>query len=222
MTQSLSDPDRVLALAYAPVDRRRALAALFGLDEALGQVVRGARDPLLCQMRLTWWHEALSGLGGGPAPSDPALVELIEAGVVPDMSGTALAALVDGWEALLEPDMTDDDLAAFAEGRGARMFTLGAEMLGADHPALDDAGRGWALCDLARHSSDPALSARALAMAGRALRHAMDAAWPLRLRALGALAALAQGDTVRGADRLRPAGHPLRTLRALRHRLTGR
>lgn len=222
MTQSLSDPERALALTYAPADRRAALAALFGLDEALGQVVRGARDPLLGQMRLTWWHEALSGLGSGAVPADPALARLIETGVVPDVAGTALAGLVEGWEALLEPNMTDGDLTDFAEGRGARMFTLGAQVLGAEHPAVGEAGFGWALCDLARHSSDPALGVRALTMAAPALRRGMSVAWPVRLRALGALAALALEDASRGADGLRPAGHPLRMLRALRHRLTGR
>lgn len=223
MSYGVTDPDRALVLAYAPEKSREALAALFRLDEALGQIIRGARDPIMGQMRLTWWHEALSGLGSGPPPPDPVLAGLIGTGVVPALaSGSAIAGIVEGWEILLDPDLADDDLTDFARNRGGELFVLGGQVLGADHPGLRDAGFGWALCDLARHSSDHALADRALALAAPALRRAMEPRWPVRLRSLGALAALASADAVRGRLSMRAAGHPARMLRALRHRLTGR
>ena len=219
----IADPDRILALAYAPADRRGALAALFRLDETLGRTLRGARDPLLAQMRLTWWHEALSGLGEGAAPTDPALAAVIATGIVPSLvSGTRLAEMIEGWEALLEEPVDAAALDRYASGRGGVLFGIGAVILGGDHEALAAAGAGWALTDLARHSSEPSLAARALAAARPQLERAMASRWPLRLRSLGALAALASRDVNRPLDALQPAGHPARMLRALRHRLTGR
>lgn len=217
------DPDRILALAYTPADRREALAALFRLDETLGRTLRGARDPLLAQMRLSWWHEALSGLGEGPAPADPALAALIETGIVPSLvSGSRLAEMVEGWEALLEEPVDAAALERYATGRGGVLFGIGAVILGGEHDALASAGAGWALTDLTRHSSEVSLAVRALAAAGPQLERAMASRWPVRLRSLGALAALASRDARGGVDTLQPAGHPARMLRALRHRLTGR
>jgi phytoene synthase len=217
------DPDRILALAYAPADRREALAALFRLDETLGQTLRSARDPLLAQMRLSWWHEALSGLGDGPAPADPALVALIATGIVPSLvPGSRLAEMIEGWEALLEEPVDAATLDRYASGRGSALFGIGAVILGGEQDALAAAGAGWALVDLARHSSQPSLAAHALAAARRQLERAMASRWPVRLRSLGALAALASRDAKGDAGALQPAGHPARMFRALRHRLTGR
>lgn len=220
--QDLLDPDRALVLNYAPVGRREMLAALFALDEALGQALRGARDPMLGQMRLTWWHGALSGLNGGAAPSDPALVALLRTGIVPDViDGATIATMVEGWEALLDDPVDAAALGAFARQRGGVLFRLGARILDGTRDAIEDAGAGWALVDLARHSVDTDVAARALAMAQPHLDRAVTPRWPVKLRALGALTALAARDAGRGRP-FQPAGHPARMLRALRHRLTGR
>uniref|UniRef100_UPI0034A01D0A squalene/phytoene synthase family protein n=1 Tax=Sphingomonas bacterium TaxID=1895847 RepID=UPI0034A01D0A len=62
------DPERALVLSYAPADRRAGLAALLALDATLARIVWSARDPLIGQMRLTWWHGALSALDEGVVP----------------------------------------------------------------------------------------------------------------------------------------------------------
>lgn len=222
MKQNLVDSDRVLVLSYAPTGRREMLAALFALDEALGQALRGARDPMLGQMRLTWWHGALSGLNDGAPPSDPALIALLETGIVPNfIDGATVAGMVEGWEALLDDPIDAAALDAFARQRGGVLFRLGARILGGTLDAVEDAGAGWALVDLARHSVDTDVADRALAMAQPHLDRAMASGWPVRLRALGALTELATRDAGRGRP-FQPAGHPSRMLRALRHRLTGR
>lgn len=218
----IADPDRALALTYALADRRLALAALFRLDEALGQIVRGARDPLLGQMRLTWWHEALSGLSPDIVPPDPVLADLLTSGVVPGaVDGVELAGMIDGWEGLLEEPA---DLTRFATDRGGRLFAMAGRVLGeGTGPVdLDAAGGLWALADLARHSSSEGGASEALSAACVRVPAATAVRWPGRLRALGALTVLAARDVGRGSGRIEPAGHPRRMVRALRHRLTGR
>ncbi|MCZ3214799.1 hypothetical protein NYZ43_19955, partial [Acinetobacter baumannii] len=52
-------PDRELMLAAAPHAARDALRALFDLDDRLAGIVRTTREPMVGQMRLVWWHDAL-------------------------------------------------------------------------------------------------------------------------------------------------------------------
>ena len=212
------DAELALLISYAPEPARAGIQALLALDETLGNIVRSTREPIVGQMRLTWWHEALTKLDGGPPPAEPVL-QALAAAVVPTVGGAALAAMIDGWEALLEPDLDEAAIAAFATGRGERLFALMAALCGADDPRIRPAGAGWALADLSRKISDPMLAASIRQQASSRLDEALIGVWPGKARAIGALALLARDD-------LRPdasaAGSPKRIGRMLIHRLTGR
>src|ERR1700760_3804181 len=75
MTPDL-DPDRRLALAYAPARARPALEALWRLDVTLGAVVARAREKMVARIRLAWWREALERLDAAPPPAEPLLEAL--------------------------------------------------------------------------------------------------------------------------------------------------
>lgn len=208
----LADPERRLALAYAPRDRRDALALVWRLDEALGEAVARAGSPALAQMRLAWWHEALSGLGAA-AQADPLLAALAKE---PSADPARLLPMIDGWEALLDDlPLGEEALAAYAEGRGGTLFRLTAELLGSDAGAAEESGRQWALADLAFRLSDPATAGRALDMARRIAARRLP-------RPLAILSALARRDVLRGLDRPREQGSPGRVARAVWAGLTGR
>ena len=96
--------ERDLAIGYARAPDRAALTALFALDDALGAVLRTTSEAMVGQLRLTWWHDALSRLDTNEAPAEPTL-RTLAAHVVPrGTSGAVLAGLVEGWEELLDPD----------------------------------------------------------------------------------------------------------------------
>ncbi|MBW6526128.1 hypothetical protein KZ813_04700 [Sphingomonas sp. RHCKR7] len=208
-----------MVLSYAPAGSRDGLAALLALDERLGAILRTTREPLVGQMRLTWWYEALDALDRAPAPAEPVLAAL-SATVVGRVAGAALARQVEGWEALLEAPLTIAALGAHATARGGSLFGAAATLSGipADETIVS-AGEGWALADLTRHLSDPALASAARDAALSRLAAALDRRWPTPARALGALAWLARLDLTRPT---RPAGHPARAVRLLWHRLSGR
>jgi len=211
---ALDDPERDLALSYAPRGRRAGLGALFALDAALGQVLRTTREPMVGQMRLAWWREALARLDTMPPPAEPVL-QAVARDVMPfGPTGAALAAMVDGWEPLLG---TIDERAIADHGRwrGETLFEQAGVVIGSTGDPLAEAGRGWALADLAAHLSDPNLAARARAAAAPFLVRATGHRWSREGRALGALAHLA---------RLNLAGRPgpRRVARLAWHRLTGR
>lgn len=213
----IADPERALVLAYAPADRREALGLLWRLDEQLGRIVATTTDPMVGQMRLTWWHDALAKLGEGHAPAEPLLQALA---AIPGLDGKTLTPLIEGWEVLLDPLPLDTDaLCTFAEGRGAGLFAAAAGLLGGgEAPGLGEAGRLWALVDLAFHISDRITAERAIAVA-RAIT--LPNHWPRSLRPLGALATLARRDAAAGLDRPRRPGSPSRVARLLVHGLTG-
>ncbi|HWH18875.1 MAG TPA: squalene/phytoene synthase family protein [Allosphingosinicella sp.] len=214
------DPDRTLALSYVPAERREAVFSLWRLDVALGAVVSGGREPMISRIKLAWWREALEKLDTAPAPAEPAL-QALAAHVLPrGICGAELAAMEEGWAALLaEEALSDVELQTYAAARGGTLFGLSARLLGseADRAHLQ-AGEGWALADLARHSGDP--DAGAALAAARERRSVLR--WPASLRPIGMLAVLAQRDAERGLAALEPQGAPARMLRMLRHRLTGR
>jgi phytoene synthase len=213
------DPDRRLALAYVPAAVRPALEALWRLDVTFAAILATGREPAVSQIKLAWWREALERLDRDPPPPEPVL-QALAAHVLPTgLTGAALAEMEAGWVLLLPGDQLGAEaLAAYAAARGGLLFRFSAFLLGAAESRVEQAGEGWALVDLARHSRKPDEKTDALSAASVRL----DAwCWPRPLRPLGMLAALARRDAARGPAALERQGSPARMLRMIRHRLTG-
>lgn len=206
------NPERALAITYSPAERRPPLAALFALDATLAKLALGTREPLVAQLRLTWWHEALDALAAAPPPAQPILRALQRARV----DGAALAAMASGWERLLD-DPDDAALEGFARARGG-LFAVAADLLGASDAGVAAAGQGWALADLSLVSGRRATREAAARLAAPLLASACAARWSGAGRTLGALAHSARLDlAMRGQ-----AGAPPRIARLAWHRMTGR
>jgi len=221
---TMANPELALAIGYAREAHRRTLEALLDLDSALAAVLRTTREPLVGQMRLTWWHEALTRLDTALPPAEPVLAALAATVLPRGVSGVRLAGMIDGWEELLDDDAPRDEaMMRFAEARGAGLFGIAGAVLGVrpDDP-LAPAGTGWALVDLARHLRDRHAGERALALARTALDTATRPRWSREARALGALAHLALLDAAVPLDQPLPIGSPRRVARLAWHRLTGR
>lgn len=215
--------ERRLILSYAPETARAGVAALLDLDDTLAAVIRQMREPMIGQMRLTWWHDALSKLDTAAPPAQPVLVALAAAVLPHGVTGAELATLVEGWEALIEGEPGDPAVrATHAAGRGERLFQLAARLCGGAAAMVAPAGRGWALADLSRSVSDAAASEASAQEAGGALAIGVGARWPRRLRVLGALAHQAAMDLRADRTLPLPAATPGRIARLGWHRLTGR
>lgn len=211
------DPDRKLALAYVPAAARPAVEALWRLDASFASVLATGTQPLISQMRLAWWREALERLDTAPPPAEPVL-QALAAHVLPAVTGAELAAMEEGWLLLLSEEVLGpDDLGRYAECRGSLLFAYTARLLGAPAFAVNDAGALWALADLARHSRRVAEVKIGLPES----QNSPKTKWPKRLRPLGMLAMLARRDLERLERNPESSGSPGRILRMIRHRLTG-
>lgn len=135
-------PEQRLALVYAPAWRRDGLLAVLGLDLRLAQVVLGAREPMLAQIRLAWWRDRLAD-DAAVIEGEP-LLQLVQDAV---LDRAPLRDLVDGWEGLLgEPA---PELAKSLAHTRAEAISYAASRTPVDHAVLTSA-REWSLQDLSR------------------------------------------------------------------------
>lgn len=204
--------DRELALLHTPAEVRAAFEALWALDVAMGDVVARSTEPALGAIKLAWWREALEALDRGPPPAEPRLQAATRELVPRGISGARLAGLEAGWAALLQPEIV---AAAVAE-RGALLFALGGELLGASDDKLGDAGALYALASVARRGV-PEL----LGLAGDYLRRISGHRFARRVRPLTMLARAAARDVGR-QEPPEPEGSTARAAAMLAHRWSGR
>lgn len=215
----LADPERALAVAYAPPECRPGLTALFALDEKLGGIVGTTTEPTIGQMRLAWWREAIEKLGSGVAAAEPLLTALGDV-VARGVSADLIAEIEDGWSALLDGEPDPAAIARHGAKRGGYLFLTAGRLLGCEDPALDAAGTGWALADLGHRHSDRHVRAEARAQARAILTPLAGRHWPRSTHPLAALTLLAMRDA--GQEGARRQGSPARLLRLLRLRVTQR
>ncbi|KHK91984.1 hypothetical protein LK12_11935 [Novosphingobium malaysiense] len=152
LVQSLPAISR-LALAYAPGEARMPTLALLALDARLAGLLRNSREPMLAQLRLSWWRETLAREAEEWPEGEPLLSALRS------WSGThgSLTVLVDGWEALTGPaPLPVEGLEAMIEGR-AEAFSGLARALSREKEAgkAYRLGRRWAAADLAMRLGHP-------------------------------------------------------------------
>ncbi len=54
-----NDPDRFFCTLFAPPAKREALFALYAFNHELARVAESVSEPMLGEIRLQWWREAL-------------------------------------------------------------------------------------------------------------------------------------------------------------------
>lgn len=197
VTDILSDlpPLHRLITAYAPKALQDGMRHIWAFDARLADIVRTTSEPIIGQMRLTWWREAISeGKGAG----DPLLAAL-RTDVLEKAGAGGLLSAIEGWEVLLEPlPLSDSQLVAFAENRGGGLFRQIGWLAGDCPPWLAQAGMAWALWDLSGHLSDAATAERAIAITPEFLADVPERGWPRSLASLRILTGLTRRDAGQG------------------------
>lgn len=199
----VKDPDRRISLAYAVANVRPRLELAFVLDEALADILRNVREPMIARIRLAWWREQLEGLARGGETSAEPLLRDIAIHFAPS-EVTPLSHLPDAWEMLLDDPLCTTSVTRFAEGRGRALASVFHD------PSLTTALAFWGLVDFAFHCSEADLAEHVRAEAqGRMPEDLKPLPRPVRV-----LVGLAQHDLAQ-PDARRP-GSPARLWRAFR------
>lgn len=176
-----------LAFAYARPQDRAAWTTLATLDQRLGEIVKAAREPLLAQIKLTWWRDQLREENPGTRASEPLLTMIAEQ--FPG-AGEHLASLAEGWACLLTAEqLSQETLRNHVEGRAAGFCALlSVPGVKANVAELLDAARWWILGDCVAGLPDGERQDMLPALAGSLPRELPRL--PRPLRPLAILAAL--------------------------------
>lgn len=151
------DPDRFLTALYARPAQRESLLTLFAFNLEIAKVRESVSEPMLGEIRLQWWREALEeAYAGGPVRRHMVAEPL--AGVIRArrLSRVHFDRLIDAraFDLYDEPPRTVDDLIRYAESTSSTLIWLALEALGVTHAAAMEAGRevgiAWALVGLLR------------------------------------------------------------------------
>jgi phytoene synthase len=143
------DHDRFLTVLIAPAAARPSLVALYAFNVEIARVRETVSEPMLGQIRLQWWREALEALEHGEVRGHEVLAALSEV----KLPVVQLIGLIDARERDLgdEPFADMAALETYAEATSSAVMRLAAQALGGeDHPAIRPAGVAYALTGLLR------------------------------------------------------------------------
>ncbi len=150
------DHERFLAALFAPDARRRALMALYAFNIEIAKIAEVVSEPMLGQIRLQWWREAIDEIYDGAPRAHPVVEELSRAVGDHGLSRTRLEKMIDTRALDLEPTLFVDldALEDYAAGSAGELCALSLEALGAGDAgalaAARHAGLAWGLAGLLR------------------------------------------------------------------------
>jgi 15-cis-phytoene synthase len=151
MPDTMLPPVR-LAIRYAPAPLRPLFAVLLELDARFADVVGTAREPLIAQMKLAWWRDAVQAPPDQRPKGEPLLARAyaLDNPVLYD----AMVALANAWEQLIGADDWPAPLIHdFAQQRGQAVFATYAKLGGLPGDYTSIAAQ-WAVDDLRMRFGD--------------------------------------------------------------------
>lgn len=214
MTQDSPEPlppEAELALAWCSPNHRGRLSIALQLDRRIARIVARTSEPMLGQMRLAWWREALE-----KPVADRPRGDVVLDGIGQHWPGreAVLMQMVDGWEELVTAErLGEAEAAALGAGRGAFFAALAVDASPAATERLAAAGFRWAMADAAARVSDE--GERATLIAAGLAKVGQGGRMPSGLRGLALLEGLALRAMLRGGRPLMEGrGASLAALRA--------
>lgn len=182
------DPDRWLASRFiGDATRRSDVIALYAFDHELTRASAVTANPLMAEIRLTWWREALDEIYmSRPVRRHPAAEALAGAVGARSLPRAPLEAMIDARiEGLDKSHLATEEALAWAARAEGSVAALAAHVLGAPSEDLLAAPAGvvWGLIMLRRSGraaggSFDACLAQALRGAARAAAKLPASAFP--------------------------------------------
>ena len=129
------------------------MLALYAFNLEIAKTRESVSEPMLGQIRLQWWREALDGIYEGGPREHAVVLALSEAVRECRLSRGLLDEMIDGRERDLEdaPPLSVEDVVSYASATSGALNSLAGEVLGTPgSTALRDAGIAYAITGLIR------------------------------------------------------------------------
>ncbi|MEM9341445.1 MAG: squalene/phytoene synthase family protein [Pseudomonadota bacterium] len=125
------DPDRFAAAMAAPVAARRVLFPIYAFNVEVARAPFVTEEPLIAEMRLQWWRDALDEIAGGGTVRRHEVVTPLAEVLRPDLAPKLLPAIdARRWDIGREPFATDAELWSHLDQTAGTLMQVSAEALG--------------------------------------------------------------------------------------------
>lgn len=130
------DPERFLAALFAPPAKRERLFALIALNLELAKIPATVSEPLLGEIRLTWWRDAVERIfETGEGSGHEVTTALAAAHRDAPLPRAPLDEMIAARAFALEPGSAPDALDAFLKGTGGALSSAQVRALGGNEAA---------------------------------------------------------------------------------------
>ncbi len=140
-----ADPDRFLATMAAPVAARAVLFPLFAFNIEVARAPWVTEEPMIAEMRLQWWRDALAEIAAGAGVRRHEVVDALVP--VLDAEGAGLLdALIDArrWDIGRDPFADEAAFGAYLDATSGHLLWAAARALGVREGEAAVRGRAWA------------------------------------------------------------------------------
>lgn len=119
------------ATLFAPEDKRDALIALYAFDHEIKRIPSLVSEPMLGEIRLQWWREALNGERAEEARMNPLASTVLDVIAKYNLQRSGFTHLIDGEARILDatPIIDERELEKLYGQRHGALFQLGAMIL---------------------------------------------------------------------------------------------
>ena len=151
------DHDRYLTVLYAPSEKREALYALYAFNYEISRIRESVSEPMLGEIRLQWWREAIDDVYQGTVRSHDVLPSLAAAITQHDLPREIFMEIMEGRSQDLydESPKTLAELEEYLSQTAGNLSCLAVQVLGGK-PGDDMARRlgiAWGYIGLVRSIS---------------------------------------------------------------------
>ena len=147
-----AEPDRWLATRFiADAEARADVVALYAFDHTLARIAHAVTQPMLGEIRLAWWREAVEEAFNRKPPRGHPVVEALNVAIGRrNLDREPFEVLIDARERDLDATLLGlDEAIPYAEATAGSVMAIAARML--DQAATVDVtapGRAWGVARL--------------------------------------------------------------------------
>ncbi len=137
-----ADPDRFMAAMAAPVAARAVLFPIYALNVEVARAPWVTQEPMIAEMRLQWWRDALHEIANGPTIRRHEVVTPLSRVLTPELA-TMLDeyVAVRRWDIYRDPFEDEAHFKSYIDQTAGSLIVASGKALGlADDAVLRDYG----------------------------------------------------------------------------------